>query len=316
MPIVRSMRARAVFLAAGCVAIALTCAPAAAVGPLALLGKEIVQGLIRSLVEDALQTALIAALGPCDAALASGTLSTVQGVTQMRGGAGMTAMPGGMPGAMPVGPGMPGLSGAGSAAGTALGSGMMGSVTSSMQRVMGAQMAEMREQEQRERREDQRRRGLSAAQIEAEDREDDEAAREMERNVRAMREARPLSGEELDQFVTAYSRLASLQTDAATCSPESLKRLLTLSPAASMPMVAGPIRMMLDGFRTMDKGFAEARQTYAAMTATERREHVELMLDDLPHWSPEERKWFAALYRSDHLGMPADMREAFAASLR
>ena len=52
------------------------------------------------------------------------------------------------------------------------------------------------------------------------------------------------------------------------------------------------------------------------MTATERREHVELMLDDLPHWSPEERKWFAALYRSDHLGMPADMREAFAASLR
>lgn len=312
MPIVRSMRARAVFLAAGCVAMALTCAPAAAVGPLALLGKEIVQGLIRSLVEDALQTALIAALGPCDAALASGTLSTVQAVTQMRGGAGMT----GLPGSMPVGPGMPGLPGAGSAAGTAMGPGTMGSVASSMQRVMGAQMAEMREQEQRERRDDQRRRGLSAAQIEAEDREDDEAARDMERNVQAMREARPLSDAELDEFVTAYSRLASLQTDAATCSPESLKRLLTLSPAASMPMVAGPIRMMLDGFRAMDKGFAEARQTYAAMTATERREHVELMLDDLPHWSPEERKWFAALYRSDQLGMPADMREAFAVSLR
>ena len=167
-----------------------------------------------------------------------------------------------------------------------------------MQRVMGAQMAEMREQEQRERREDQRRRGLSAAQIEAEDREDDEAAREMERNVLAMREARPLSGEELDEFVTAYSRLARLQTDAATCSPESLKRLLTLSPAASMPMVAGPIRMMLDGFRTMDKGFAEARQTYAAMTATESRDQVEPMLDDLPHWSQVGRNWFAALCRS------------------
>jgi hypothetical protein len=83
-----------------------------------------------------------------------------------------------------------------------------------------------------------------------------------------------------------------------------------------MPMAAGPIRAMLKGMREMESSFAEARRTYAAMSASDRAGHVELLLGGLPQWGPEERKWLAALVLSDLLGMPPDLREPLDRSLR
>lgn len=301
--------------------LALAAAPSRAAAPLALLGKEIVQAIIRSLLEDALHEALLPTLGPCDGALASGALSTAQALAQMRGGAGMAGlppMPGGvptLPGGIPMGSAMSGVPGAMGMAGANAGGGAMGGIASSMYGVLGGQIAEMVEEQRRERREDQRRRGLTREQIEAEDREETEEARELDRMTFEMLESKqPLSSAELDEFVAGYAKLAALAPEEAQCSPASLRR--ALAPATVMPMAAGPIRSMLKGLREMERNFAEARRTYAAMSEAERAEHVELMLAELPEWEPEERKWFAALLRSDLLGMPAAMRAALEARLR
>lgn len=289
-----------------------------AAGPLALLGKEIVQSLIQSLIEDAIHEALLRMLGPCDGALASGALSTVQALSVTRGGGmlgALPAIPGGMPlvpGGMPMGPATAGAPAALGAAGA--GSGAMNSIANSMYGVLGGQIAEMIEEQRKERREDQRRRGLSPEQIEAEDKEEMEEARELDRMTFEMLESRTrLSPAELDEFVAGYERLAKLAPGEATCTPASLRRVLL--PATMMPMAAGPVRGMLKGIREMDNSFAEARRIYAAMSPDERTEHVELLLAELPSWDPQERKWLAALVRSDLLGMPPDMRAALEPSL-
>ncbi len=307
--------------------LAVAAAPSRAAAPLALLGKEIVQAIIRSLVEDALHETLLRTLGPCDGALASGALSTAQALAQMRGGpgaAGLPSMAGGvpsLPGGLPAlpgpirgGPTMGGAPGAMGLPGAGPGGAAMGGIASSMRDVLGGQMAEMIEEQRRERRDDQRRRGLTQEQIDAEDREEMEEARELDRMTFEMLESKqPLSSAELDEFVAGYAKLAALAPDEAQCSPASLRR--ALAPATVMPMAAGPIRGMLKGLREMERNFAEARRTYAAMSEAERAEHVELMLAGLPQWEPEERKWLAALLRSDLLGMPAAMRAALEARL-
>ncbi len=83
-----------------------------------------------------------------------------------------------------------------------------------------------------------------------------------------------------------------------------------------MPMAAGPIRALPTGMREMESSFAEARRSYAAMSASDRAGHVELLLAGLPQWGPQARKWLAALVLSDLLGMPPDLREPLDRSLR
>lgn len=77
----RGRRSAALILFVG---LSLASVPCGGVGPLAFLAKEIVQGLVRSLIEDALHATLMAALGPCDGALVSGSLSVAQGLAAMR----------------------------------------------------------------------------------------------------------------------------------------------------------------------------------------------------------------------------------------
>jgi len=85
--------------------------------------------------------------------------------------------------------------------------------------------------------------------------------------------------------------------------------------SASMPMVSGPFRMMLDQFRAIDPRLAEVRETFAKMSSAEQAEAVDLMLADAPSMSAEERKQFAGFLQSDLLGLPATVREQLLARL-
>jgi len=305
------------------------------------LGQEVVKQLVRSLIEEAIHTTLMAVLGPCDGALASSALSTLQGLASMRS-PDVPALPGGLPGEMPVAPsGVPaaipnfpgfggGAAGEGAAAmggvlgGAAIGSalGGIGLPSSGETRVadlppfMREMVQGMVDDQMRERREDQRKRGLTREQIEAEDRAQDDERRELLASLKELQSARPLSPAEIDQFVDRYGRLSKLMPGDAACSPESLRRVFTLTPVAWIPMAAGSIRTMNNALGEMDAQFAEARRIYEAMTPVDRSEHIRLMEKEIEHWEDEDRDVFAKMIESDMLGLPADMRAALLKRLR
>jgi len=313
----------ALFLMAGCGS------PEAAL-PLALLGKQIVQSIVESLVEDAIHASLQALLGPCDGALASAALTNVQTIVGSRGAipalpAGMPSLPAGMAAAAGASAGANGagaLAGVGTAiAGPGALSGPIGAVATDMASSLGMsggaegfspqirQMIEQaREEEMRERRADQKQRGLTPAQIEAEDRQiAKEQLQEAEEMVAMLRDSKPLSGAEVDEFVAIYERFAKLAPDSAQCSPESLRRVL--APAMVLPMTAGPVRMMLRSFRELDKGMAEARRTFAAMTPEDRADFLRQMSEQIEDWSEMDRHAFASLLRANPFDMPLPLRD-------
>jgi len=321
----------------------LACASLDAALPLALLGKQIIQSIVQSLVEDAIHATLLATLGPCDGALASSALTNAQALLGSRGG--MPSLPGGIPGlppgipggggmsALPAGvPGLPpGLAGGGAMTGAAGGLGAMagagalagglgglpignlsalgvGGSTEHLPPQMREMMRNQLEEELRERRADQRKRGLTPEQIEAEDRQlAQEQLHQAEEIMAMLRDSQPLSTAELDEFVSQYEKLSKLAPDGAPCSPESLRRLL--APAAAVPMAAGPIRMMLRSFHALDRGMVEARQTFAAMTPADQAEFVRQMSDQIEDWSEEDRQGFASLLRTNPFGMPEPLRD-------
>jgi len=328
--------------ASACIVLLGVALPVAAVAPLALIAKEVVSGIVRSLAEDLLHGALMAAMGPCDGAIASTALNTAQGFASMRGGAvpslppglgvipggmpampgGISGMPGGVPGASGAMPGMAGglmqmLGGGIGPGGLPIG-GMSGLLPSSGRlEDMPAPMREMILEERREYRESQRARGLTQAQIEEEDREVAETEVESERLVQAMmNDQRPLSTAELDEFIELYAKYSPMMPGGAACTPASLRRLLTVMPVSSMPMAAGPLRMVTASLREMDKQFAESRHAYAQMTPAERAENLDLITAEMTKWPPAQRDAFASLLKTDLLGMPTDMRDELARRLR
>jgi hypothetical protein len=167
---------------------------------------------------------------------------------------------------------------------------------------------ESREEELRERRAEQEKRGLTPAQIEAEDRQiAKEQLRDAEEMVAMLRESKPLSSAEVDEFVAIYERFSKIVPDSAQCSPESLRRVL--APAMVMPMTAGPVRMMLRSFRELDREMSEARRTFAAMTPEDRADFVRQMSDQIEDWSEVDRQAFASLLRANPFDMPPPLRD-------
>jgi hypothetical protein len=298
--------------------------------PLALLGKQIVQSLVEAIVEDAIHASLRAVLGPCDGALASAALTNLHSVVGNRGTvpalpAGTPSLPAGMAGAAGASSGAAGagaLAGVGTAiAGPAALSGPMGDLAADMASSLGMgggaagfsppirqMIEESREEELRERRADQKERGLTPAQIEAEDRQiAKQQLRDAEDMVAMLREPKPLSSAEIDELVAIYERFAKLAPDDARCSPESLRRVL--APAMVLPMTAGPIRMMLRSFSEIDKEMSEARRTFAAMTPQDRADFVREMSDQIEDWSEVDRQAFASLLRANPFDMPLPLRD-------
>lgn len=307
-----------------------SCGPLEAALPLALLGKQIVQSIVEALVEDAIHASLRALLGPCDGALASAALTNLQAVVGSRGAvpglpAGIPAVPPGMAAAVGASSGAVGagaLAGVGTAiAGPGALSGPVGAVASDMASSLGMgggaggfspqirqMIEESREEELRERRAEQKKRGLSPAQIEAEDRQiAKEQLRDAEEMVAMLRESKPLSSAEVDEFVAIYERFSRIVPDSAQCSPESLRRVL--APAMVMPMTAGPVRMMLRSFRELDREMSEARRTFAAMTPEDRADFVRQMSDQIEDWSEVDRQAFASLLRANPFDMPPPLRD-------
>jgi hypothetical protein len=310
--------------------LAVGCGPIEAALPLALLGKQLVQSIVESLVEDAIHASLRALLGPCDGALASAALTNVQAVVGSRGA--VAGLPAGIP-PLPAGiAGAVGASFSGAAAGALAGVGtaivapgaaagpvgeLVADTVSSLGLEGGAagfgpqirQMIEdAREEDMRERRADQGRRGLTPAQIEAEDRQiAKEQLREAEETVAMLRDSKPLSGAELEEFVAIYERFARLAPDGAQCSPESLRRML--APSMVLPMTAAPVRMMLRSFRELDREMSEARRTFAAMTPEDRADFVREMSGQIDDWPEADRQAFASLLRANPFEMPAPLRD-------
>jgi hypothetical protein len=137
---------------------------------------------------------------------------------------------------------------------------------------------------------------------------------QMMQMMAGMQSAPPLSGAEVDELVTRLTALSKAMPDQALpCSPEELKAMLAAS--ASMPMLSGSMRMMLEQFRAMEQSARQAEETFARMSSAEEAEAIETMLAELASLDAEERRQFAAVLESDLTGIPASMRAELRARL-
>jgi hypothetical protein len=256
--------------------------PAQAALPLALIAKQIIKQVVKDFIESELTALVRQSLGPCKSMLADmgvGAAGTIQGVVSGARGMAGGSIPGvaGLPGAVGAVPGgMDAVSMASPEARRA------------MEGMLGAQGIDP----------------ATHAQI----------MQHIQGGIPGMESATPLSTEEVDELVTRLVALSKAMPDQALpCPPEELK--LVFNMTASMPMVSGPFRMMLEQFRAMDQRFAEVQETFAKMSDAERAEAVDLMVADVPSMSAEERKQFAGFFQSDLLGLPASVREQLLARL-
>lgn len=277
--------------------------PAQAALPLAFFAKQIIQEIIKDFIQSELTALVRQSLGPCKSMLADmgmGAAGTIQSlVSGARGGLipGVPGLPGlptmpTMP-TMPSMPSMPGLPGALGAVPGGIPTAPMDSpeVRRAMEQMLGSQTIDPAARAQ-------------IAQI----------MPGMQGGIPGMGSATPLSTDEVDELVTRLVVFSKAMPDQPLpCSPEELKLVFNMS--ASMPMVSGPFRMMLDQFRAIDPRLAEVRETFAKMSPAERTEAVDLMLADVPSMSAEQRKQFGGFLQSDLLGLPASVREQLAVRL-
>ena len=156
--------------------------------------------------------------------------------------------------------------------------------------------------------------GLSPAMLEQMDPAMREQVKQMMAGMQAMQSGPALSGEEVNELVERLVTLSKAMPDfELPCSPQDLKLVFGMS--SSMPMGAGPLRMMLEQFREMDQRFRDAQETFARMSPAEQDEAIETMLAETGSMSAAERKQLAAFLQSDLFGLPAPVREKFRARL-
>ena len=79
-------------LVAGAAALALASPPAPAVGPLVLIAKQIVQGMVKDFIEQRIDQAIRASFGPCKADLAEAAVATRRSLTGAIGGGGVPGL--------------------------------------------------------------------------------------------------------------------------------------------------------------------------------------------------------------------------------
>lgn len=261
----------------------LLCLPAQAVGPLALLGKEIVKGIVRNFVENQMNQ-MLATAGPCGMPIAQpGALAGMAGLLRGRGGMpgvtnlpGGAAIPGGIPGAMP------------SLSDMKLPPGMAEKMQEQMAGQQGA-------------------RGESpAASL---------SGPAMAKAMAALQDTTPLSTAEVDELGTLLERMAAAMPSAAPkCKPGEMKAVLAM--AADSPMGGGMLRMMLEPLRDMQRKLDEAKDTFARMSEQERGEYVDSMAAEFGGWDKENRQALLGMVESNFLGMPDDMRAQLLARLK
>lgn len=126
--------------------------------------------------------------------------------------------------------------------------------------------------------------------------------------LQAMRSAPPLSAQEVDELVDRLVKVSKAIPDhELPCSPQELKLVFGMS--ASMPMGAGPFRMMLESFREMDDRWKKVHECFAQMSPAEEEEAIDLIVAEVSAAQPEERKQMAGFLQADLVGLPAHVRD-------
>ena len=267
--------------------------PAQAALPLAFFAKQIIQEIVKDFIQSELTALVRQSLGPCKSMLADmgvGAAGTIQGLVSGARGMGGGAIPG-----LPGLPSLPGALGA-VPGGMPMASMDSPEVRRAMENMLGSQTIDPATRAQMMQ-------SMQGGNLPG-----------MQGGIAGMQNATPLSTEEVDELVTRLVAFSEAVPDQPLpCSPGELKLVFNMS--ASMPMVSGPFRMMLDQFRAIDPRLAEARETFAKMSSAEQAEAVDLMLADAPSMSAEQRKQFAGFLQSDLLGLPATVRNELGARL-
>jgi len=267
--------------------------PAQAALPLAFFAKQIIQQVVKDFIQSELTALVRQSLGPCKSMLADmgvGAAGTIQGLVSGARGMGGGAIPG-----LPGLPSLPGALGA-VPGGMPMASMDSPEIRRAMENMLGSQTIDPATRAQMMQ-------GMQGGNLPG-----------MQGAIAGMQNATPLSTEEVDELVTRLVAFSEAVPDQPLpCSPGELKLVFNMS--ASMPMVSGPFRMMLDQFRAIDPRLAEVRETFAKMSSAEQAEAVDLMLADAPSMSAEERKQFAGFLQSDLLGLPATVRNELGARL-
>ena len=278
--------------------------PVQAVGPFALLAKDLVKGIVRSFVEGQVNQ-MLASAGPCGLPIAGPGAAGLAGMLGGRGGMpGLGSIPGA--GKMPLSgaagaarggfPAMPGMGG-----GMAMPPGMEGMMKDQM-----AQAQAMMAKEQAEH-------GAGAQDKESQGTPG--AMPDMATAMQAMRDGEPLTSDEVDELATLLERLSTAMPSAAPqCKPGELK--IVLQQASDTPMGGGMLRMMLGSMRDMQKNLDEARATFAKMPESERSEYVETMAAEFRGWDKENRQALLGMVETNFLGIPETMKTQLLARLK
>lgn len=132
--------------------------------------------------------------------------------------------------------------------------------------------------------------------------------------LQAMRSAPPLSAGEVEELVDRLVMISKAIPDhELPCSPQELKLVFGMS--ASMPMGAGPLRMMLEQFRTLDDHWKKVHECFAQMSSAEEDEAIDLIAAEVASADPTERKKLAGFIQTDLAGLPLHVREKLRARL-
>lgn len=279
-------------------------APAQAIGPLALLAKDLVKGIVRSFIEGQVNQ-MLASAGPCGLPIAG---PGAAGLAGMLGGRGAMPGLGSIPGAgkMPLSgaagaargrlPAMPGMGG-----GMAMPPGMEGMMKDQM-----AQAQAMMAQEQAKH-------GADVQDLESPGTPG--AMPDMATAMQVMQEGPPLTSAEVDELATLLERMSTAMPSAAPkCKPGELKTVL--QQASDSPMGGGVLRMLLGSMRDMQKNLDEARATFANMPEPERSEYVDTMAAEFRGWDKENRQALLGMVETNFLGMPETMKTQLLARLK
>jgi len=323
-------------LLAGTAALALASTPAPAVGPLVLIAKQIVQGMVKDFIEQRIDQAIRATFGPCKADLAEAAVATRRSLSGAIGGGGVPGLGalGALGGLGTAGAalraGVPGqgagLANAGAAAGAlqATSGGISGATAATLGAaapLAGAGAAVIGA-------------GGGAAMLQTMPGAanalgsmgalgagggDMAGAMAM---LQQMMSAPPLTDAEFDDFVRRLERFGKVAESiepGIACSADDYRRMLGTVRVAGGPMSGmggGMLRLMHTQLLDAERRLAETATMFEQMAPEDRADMVESLATDLRSGPPEGRRATLAMIDAGMLRMPPEMAAALRARLQ
>ena len=323
-------------LLAGTAALALASTPAPAVGPLVLIAKQIVQGMVKDFIEQRIDQAIRATFGPCKADLAEAAVATRRSLSGAIGGGGVPGLGalGALGGLGTAGAalraGVPGqgagLANAGAAAAAlqATSGGISGATAATLGAaapLSGAGAAVIGA-------------GGGAAMLQTMPGAanalgsmgalgagggDMAGAMAM---LQQMMSAPPLTDAEFDDFVRRLERFGKVAESiepGIACSADDYRRMLGTVRVAGGPMSGmggGMLRLMHTQLLDAERRLAETATMFEQMAPEDRADMVESLATDLRSGPPEGRRATLAMMDAGMLRMPPEMAAALRARLQ